>query len=110
MERPELAKLSYDELVNELARQHTGLNSALFSLRTLQLEIRLFERDDLCFDELPAPVLQHVLNAMACEDIAQLLVKIQNALETSRALSDEFFAEINWSDIPDWKEENVRWL
>ncbi len=110
VERPELAKLSYDELVDELARQHTGLNTALHYLRTLQLEIRLFERDDLCFDELPEPVLQHVLNAMACKDIAQLLVKIQNSLETSRALSDEFFAEIDWLDIADWKEIKVKWL
>ena len=110
VERPELAKLSYDELVDELAQQHKGLGAALHCLRTLQLEVRLFGHDDMRFDELPEPVLQHVLNAMECGDSVQLLAQFQNALEASCTLSDEFFAEIDWSDVADWKELKVEWL
>jgi hypothetical protein len=51
-----------------------------------------------------------VLNAMDCEDITQLVMQILNALEISCALSNEFFSEIDWSDLPDWKEVKVEWL
>jgi len=109
IEEPGLANKPYDELVDVLARQHKGLSEALFYLRTLQLEIRLFGHDGMHFDELPQPVLTHVLNAMACEDIPQLVRNIEISLETTCTLVDEFFDEVDWADIPDWKEANVEW-
>lgn len=107
---PSLTRLSYDELVDELAKKHQGLLEALYCLRTLQLEIRLLGHDGMRFGELPEPILQHLLRAMDCRDIPQLVEKIGNALAITRALTDDFFAEVDWSDIPNWKELKVEWL
>jgi hypothetical protein len=110
VENPALALKSYDELVEELARQHAGLSGALFCLRTLQLEIRLFGHDDMRFDELPEPVLRHLLSAMNCQNIQELVNEIGSALKTCDALINDFFSEIDWSKLPDWKETQVEWL
>ncbi len=110
VENPALAHKSYDEIVEELAHQHAGLSGALHCLRTLQLEIRLFGHDDMRFSELPGPVLRHLLSAMNCRDIPELVDEIEKALKTCDALISDFFSEIDWSDVPDWKETRVEWL
>jgi len=110
VENPALAKLGYDEIVEKMAQQHPGLSEAMHCLRTLQLEIRLFGHDEMRFDELPAPVLRHLLVAMQCDDVPQLVENISRALNVSHALIEDFFAEIDWADVLDWKETKVDWL
>ena len=110
VEDPPLSRLSYDELVDELAEQRPGMLGALYCLRTLQLEIRLFGHDDMHFSDLPEAILQHLLRVMDCQDIPQLVEKIENALAVTCTLLDDFFTGMDWSDIPDWKEARVEWI
>jgi glutamine synthetase adenylyltransferase len=111
VDSPELASLEYDQRVDKLAgRYGEDLLLALQCLRTLQLEIRLFGHDEMRYGELPEPIIVHVLNAMNCHDIQALVEKVEQALVVTSALIDDFFTDLNWSDLADWKETRVNWL
>ena len=58
VECPELAAMDFDQLTDALATMHgREILAALDTLRTLQMEIRLFGRDGEFFYDLPAPGL-----------------------------------------------------
>jgi hypothetical protein len=111
VDSPELASLEYDQRVDKLAgRYGEDLLLSLQCLRTLQLEIRLFGHDEMRYGELPEPIIVHVLNAMNCHDIQALVEKVEQALVVTSALIDDFFTDLNWSNLADWKETRVTWL
>lgn len=110
VERPELAEMSFEELLAVHEETNPGLIAAYECLRCLQLEIRLFGRDEVSFSSLPEPVLTHVLKAMECPDIQTMIDKIAMATTFVIALRTGFFQCIDWSTLSDWKEDMVEWL
>jgi glutamate-ammonia-ligase adenylyltransferase len=111
VDSPGLASLEYDQRVDQLAgRYGEGLLQALQCLRTLQLEIRLFGHDEMRYGELPEPILEHILNTMRCHDTKALIEKVERALTISSSLVDEFFGDLDWPDLADWKETRATWL
>ncbi len=111
IETPALAALDFDALVDELAALHgREIITALDTLRTLQMEIRLFGRDGEFFYDLPGPVFRHLLSSMECDNVEQLTARITDALEVCTRVCDSFFDGVDWAALKDWKESSVAWL
>ncbi len=111
VENPKAAKLPYNALVNEVV--HTfgdELLDALDTLRSLQLEIRLFGQDDVPFGELPKPILTHVLNTLEGETEDQLIAKVAHAAKITKRYIAQFFAPVDWGKLADWQETQVSWV
>ena len=109
-ENPDAAELHYPELISEVAHDYgVELLTALDTLRTLQLEIRLFGHDDVPFAELPKPILKHVLGILDCKDETHLIAKVENAVDITQRYLEQFFAGIDWHKLGDWQEVPVRW-
>lgn len=110
VEHPELAALDFDQLVDALASMHgREILTALDTLRTLQMEIRLFGRDGEFFYDLPEPVFKHLLGSMGCDKVEQLTARIGAALEVCTSQCERFFQGIDWSELNDWQEAAVNW-
>ena len=111
IEKPHLANAGFDALVGEIERQYGDeTQKALSCLRALQLEIRLFGRDDQQFEELPQPVLAHVLITMNCGTLNELMELLDHSLNTTASLLAQLFEESHWQGLADWKEGRVNWL
>lgn len=110
IEQPSSAGLSYTKLVDQLSISHgDSLKQALSTLQNLQLEIRIFGHDEMLFEQLPDPILAHVLQVMVVENIAQLSEKINQACQVTHSLMDKFMAKIKEKDLAKWEEKPVRW-
>ena len=110
IEQPQLARSSYDQMLEAvLKQQDVAVATALRILRGLQLEIRLFGHDDMRFGELPSPILEHVLATLRCENVAALIEAVEQSTRQTRQLIDEFFADVELSELGAWKETSVNW-
>jgi len=108
--QPDIGSMEFHALLETLEWAHPGLIEAHDILRRLQLEIRLFGHDDDHFSQLPAPVIEHLLNVMDCTDISGLIDKLSRATHFVMSLRDDFFKDIEWQNLSNWKEEPVEWV
>lgn len=110
IENPSAINLEFKGLLDELAKQHgKDLLRALKCLQAFQLEIRLFGHDDMRFDELPGPILAHVLKTLQCDSTNALIEDMAQSIDVSKRLIDQFFKEIDWGKLNAWDETPVLW-
>ena len=110
IERPALAAEGYDAMVNAvLEQQGDALAGTLQFLRGLQLEVRLFGHDGMRFEELPSPILEHLLKTLGCDGIADLSARLERSTGITLQLIDSFFADVDWAQLSEWKETPVKW-
>ncbi len=111
MAQPDNAALGFNAMLDAMVKQRDdGLGEALEFLRVLQLEIRLFGHDDVKFTELPAPILEHVLNATSCTTLEALIHKIEKSVALTTEALDQFFSNVDWESLGDWRESQIHWL
>lgn len=108
--QPDIGSMCFQKLLETLDCTHRGLTEAYDVLRRLQLEIRLFGHDGDYFAKLPAPVIEHVLNTLECENIPMLIDRLAGATGFVTTMRDTLFQDIDWDDLSNWKEQAVEWL
>ncbi len=111
IENPAILDFGYDDAVVQISgKQGVDLIGALHFLRSVQLEVRLFGHDEVILTDLPMPVIDHLLQTLELNTLAEVEQRMDATTQLVLQAIDRLFEPIRGVDLSDWKEESINWL